>query len=84
MASPELAGLLLAEGRHRTGPLVERYLAGLAAQGELAITDPAEAFQLPYGLLVADTQIRCLLGEPAPSPASLNAQAESAVQRSSS
>ena len=31
MASPELAETLLASGRHRVGPLVERYLATIEA-----------------------------------------------------
>lgn len=75
MTSPELARTLLEQGRHRTGPLVERYLA------QLGIADPPDAFQLLYGLVMRDTQIRCLLGEPAPSPADLRAQAASAVDR---
>ncbi|HTF47360.1 MAG TPA: TetR/AcrR family transcriptional regulator C-terminal domain-containing protein [Pseudonocardia sp.] len=65
MTSPELARTLLAHGRHTTGPIVERYLAHLAAEGVLAIDDPGEAFQLFYGLVIQDLQIRALLGETA-------------------
>jgi AefR-like transcriptional repressor, C-terminal domain len=60
--------VLLAQGRHRTGPIVEAYLARLAEAGVLGIDDPAEAFQLLYGLVVRDLQIRVLLGEPPPAP----------------
>jgi AcrR family transcriptional regulator len=65
-SAPELASVLLAQGRHRTGPIVEAYLARLAAQGRLAIDDPAEAFTLLYGLVVQDLQIRALLGDRLP------------------
>jgi AcrR family transcriptional regulator len=78
---PELAGVLLAEGRHRTGPIVEAYLARLADQGHLDIDDPADAFQLLYGLVVSDLQIRVLLGEPPPGRAAIAAQARAAVDR---
>lgn len=81
MTSPALAATLLAHGRHRTGPLVERYLAHLAATGWLAVDDPAEAFQLLYGLVLRDLQIRALLGEPPPPGPALRAQAEAAVDR---
>jgi AcrR family transcriptional regulator len=77
----ELAAVLLAQGRHRTGPIVEAYLARLAEAGVLGIDDPAEAFQLLYGLVVRDLQIRVLLGEPPPAPAALAAQARTAVER---
>lgn len=40
-----------------------------------------QAKAAPDAAVVADTQIRCLLGEPAPSAARLRAQAESAVDR---
>ena len=76
-----LAATLLAQGRHRTGPLVEAYLARLAAAGQLRIDDPAEAFQLLYGLVVRDLQIRVLLGEPPPKEAALGGQARVAVDR---
>lgn len=79
MASPELARLLLASGRHRVGPLVERYLERLAADGLIAIDDPGEAFRILYGLVVRDTQIRVLLGERPPSARGLRRQAEDGV-----
>jgi AcrR family transcriptional regulator len=77
----ELAAVLLAQGRHRTGPIVEAYLARLAAQGRLRIDDPAEAFRLLYGLVVQDLQIRVLLGEHPPGPAALAERARTAVDR---
>ena len=66
MSSPELARVLLAQGRHRVGPVVESYLAQLSDSDHLSVSDPAVAFELLYGLVVRDTQIRVLLGEPAP------------------
>ncbi|MEU4621986.1 TetR/AcrR family transcriptional regulator [Actinoplanes sp. NPDC023801] len=81
MASPGLAALLLRHGRHTTGPLIEDYLTRLTDQGLLRAGDPAETFQLLYGLVVRDVQIRSLLGEPAPSPERLRAEAELAVDR---
>jgi AcrR family transcriptional regulator len=77
----ELAAVLLAQGRHRTGPIVEAYLARLAAEGHLGIDDPADAFQLLYGLVIQDLQIRVLLGEPPPGPDALAEQARVAVER---
>ena len=73
--------MLLAQGRHRTGPIVEAYLADLAARGRLRIDDPAEAFRLLYGLVVQDLQIRVLLGERPPGAAALAEQARTAVDR---
>jgi AcrR family transcriptional regulator len=80
-AAGQLAAVLLAQGRHRTGPIVEAYLARLAEQGRLRIDDPAEAFQLLYGLVVQDLQIRVLLGEPPPARDALAARARVAVDR---
>jgi AcrR family transcriptional regulator len=77
----ELAAVLLTQGRHRTGPVVEAYLARLAAGGHIRIDDPAEAFQLLYGLVVRDLQIRVLLGEPPPGPEALADQGRVAVER---
>lgn len=77
----ELAAVLLAQGRHRTGPIVEAYLARLAAEGHLGIDDPADAFRLLYGLVIQDLQIRVLLGEPPPSRDALAEQARVAVER---
>lgn len=85
IAAPELAEVLLSEGRHTTGPLVAGYLAGLAARGEIAVSDPEEAFQLLYGLVIMDTQIRALLGErpsaDLPDVADLSGRAQQAVDR---
>jgi AcrR family transcriptional regulator len=81
MSSPELARILLSSGRHRVGPIVEEYLARLAAAGHLDIADPAEAFTVLYGLVVRDTQIRVLLGEPPPSCHRIAIRAEHAVDQ---
>ncbi len=81
MSSPDLAEVLLAHGRHRIGPLVEAFLARLADDGVLSISDPAKAFQLLYGLVLQDTQIRVLLGEPPPPADEIRRHAEAAVQR---
>jgi AcrR family transcriptional regulator len=80
MTSPELARILLESGRHRIGPLVEHYLAQVAGAGQLDITDTDDAFRLLYGLVVQDTQIRTLLGEPAPSAEGIAERARGAVE----
>lgn len=79
MASSELAEVLLAEGRFTAGPIVEKYLARLDDTAALQIPDPAVAFRQLYGLVVQDTQIRTLLGDPPPTPAEVTTQAASAV-----
>jgi AefR-like transcriptional repressor, C-terminal domain len=56
-------------------------LGGGRAAGRLRIDDPAEAFQLLYGLVIQDLQIRVLLGEAPPPPDALAAQARTAVDR---
>jgi AcrR family transcriptional regulator len=81
MASPPLADVLLASGRHRVGPIVEDYLGRLSSTGYLDIDDPAAAFRLLYGLVVQDTQIRVLLGEPPPTTEQLTSHAHDAVDR---
>lgn len=82
MSNPDLASVLLESGRHRVGPLVERYLAAQAETGRLELTvEPEEAFRLLYGLAVQDTQIRVLLGEKPPSASAIARRAEEAVER---
>ena len=81
MSSPELAEVLLASGRHRVGPMVEEYLARLAEENRLDIQDPAAAFQMLYGLVVQDTQIRVLLGERPPTRKQIATHAQVAVAR---
>ncbi len=81
MASPVLARELLASGRGRTGPAVERYLARVHELGLLRVPDPGDAFRLFYGLVVRDTQIQTLLGAPPPPATERRAQAEQAVER---
>ena len=44
-------------------------------------SDAAEAFELLYGLVIQDTQIRVLLGESVPPPNAIHAQAKTAVAR---
>lgn len=79
MLDPAVAAVLLENGRHRIGPLVEAYLAGEADAGRLRLDDPAQAFEVLYGLVVRDLQIRMLLGEAPPSGRALSARAHSAV-----
>ncbi|MDO3650590.1 TetR/AcrR family transcriptional regulator [Nocardia mangyaensis] len=80
MNNPELAALLLQHGRHTTGPLVEQYLTRLIREGVLAAeADPAETFQLFYGLVIRDWQIRVLLGEVPPDSRRVAAEARTAV-----
>ena len=81
MTSPDLARILLDGGRHRVGPIVERYLGALIDAGVLAANDVSEAFETLYGLVIRDTQIRVLLGEEPPPPASAPKIAADAVQR---
>lgn len=81
MASPALAAVLLQEGRHTTGRIVEHYLARLRDEGVLRSNDPAETFQLFYGLVIRDTQIRALLHESQPDAAGSPDRAREAVDR---
>lgn len=80
-ASGELAAELLAQGRRRSGPLVEEYLAGQHERGRLSVDDPAEAFGTLYGLVIQDSQIVALLGEPPLGRRARRARAERAVER---
>lgn len=81
LTHPDLAALLLAEGRHRVGPIVEAYLAEQHAAGTLRVPDPAGSFEILYGLVVRDTQIRVLLGEDPPGPDAVRARATQAVDQ---
>jgi AcrR family transcriptional regulator len=81
MSSPELARILLAAGRHTIGPIVERYLARIATEKAFAIDNPADAFEVLYGLIVRDTQIRVLLGESPPGPAAITKRAKDAANQ---
>ncbi|WP_307717581.1 TetR/AcrR family transcriptional regulator [Streptomyces sp. V4I23] len=81
MTSPELAKLLLRHGRYTTGPLVAAFLGQLASEGLLRINEPEEAFQLFFGLVVRDLQIRVLLGERPPTTEDIHSQARTAVER---
>ena len=80
MTSPALARQLLAGGRHRVGPVVEQFFARLHAAGLIGEPDAAQAYRVFYGLVVQDTQIRVLLGEPAPSMREIRRQAARAVR----
>lgn len=79
MSSPALAAELLASGRYRVGPIVERYLAELDSRGQLAIDDPSDAFTVLYGNVVRDTQIVVLLGAAPPSEPAIRRRAQRAV-----
>lgn len=81
MASPTLGAALLASGRHRVGPIVEDFLTRLDHAELLRAPDPVEAFRVLYGLVVQDTQIRVLLGEPPPSAETIAADTAAAVDR---
>lgn len=81
MGSPELAEVLLRHGRFGTGPLIEDYLSRLHERAALYAPDPAESFRLFYGLVVQDSQIRVLLGDPPPPTVDRRLQAEAAVDR---
>lgn len=79
MTSRSLAAVLLDSGRHRIGPIVERYLGVLHDAGLIAAPDPAEAYRALYGLVVRDTQIRTLLGERPPNQHEIAEHAKHAV-----
>lgn len=84
MSDPTLRQLLLSQGRHRVGPIVESYLALAETEGVIecdSVGGPAGAFELLYGLAVRDTQIRVLLGENPPTAKRLHARAEDAVRQ---
>lgn len=79
MQQPDLARVLLASGRHRIGELVETYLAALDDSGILPVPDPPAAFEVLYGLVVRDTQIRVLLGEAPPTARQIKTRAAQAI-----
>ncbi len=81
MAEPSLAAILLESGRFRVGPIVETYLARLHDDGVIAAPKPDESFQLFYGLVMRDVQIRVLLGDEPPSERSMIEAATVAVDR---
>jgi AcrR family transcriptional regulator len=81
MTIPSLAEELLASGRHRVGPIVEEYLTRLDAAGVIGVDEPATAFETFYGLLIRDSQIRCLLGEPAPDADAIGLRSREAVEQ---
>ena len=80
MTSPELAAVLLEHGRHTTGPIIESFLARVAATSSTPWPHPEEAFRLYYGLVVQDAQIRTLLGEAPPPVDEQERRARSAVE----
>jgi AcrR family transcriptional regulator len=79
MSSPALAERLLTSGRHRIGPRVQEYLARLHTEQILDAPDSAQAYRTLYGLIVRDTQIRVLLGDPPPNNAEIAQHATGAV-----
>ncbi len=66
MAAPELARVLLEHGRYTAGPIIEAYLESLAKQNYLNTDNISESFEVLYGLIIQDLQIRVLLGENPP------------------
>jgi len=80
MSSPKLATLLLENGRYLAGPIAEDYLDKLANEGQLTIKDSGIAFQLLYGLVIQDLQIRVLLGETSPTDKVLKLHAQHAIE----
>lgn len=81
MSSPELAAVLLKHGRHAVGHIVENYLGRLTEQGHLTFPSPNVAFQLLYGLIIRDWQIRVLLGEKSPTQKELPRHAKVAIEQ---
>lgn len=79
MSSPELATTLLESGRFRVGPIVEGYLLQAHKTGQISAPNPAKAFELLYGLVIQDSQIRVLLGETPPSTREIKLRAKEAV-----
>lgn len=66
MTQPGVARVVLDRGRHQAAGLVEALVAGAHSKSLLQAPDPRQAFVAFYGLVVADRQIRVLLGEPRP------------------
>lgn len=81
MASPELATVLLKHGRYTAGPIIEGYLAELSKKNYLNIDNVAESFQVLYGLIIQDLQIRVLLGEDPPDNNARQHHAELAIEK---
>lgn len=81
MSSPELAAVLLQYGRYTAGPITEKYLEKLANEGQLKIKDTGVAFQIFYGLVIQDLQIRVLLGEACPTDKVLKTHAQNAIEK---
>lgn len=81
MMSPDLARLLLRSGRHRVGPIVERFLGACDPADTILSRDPRKAFELLYGLIIQDSQIRVLLGEARPGRTAIKRRVELAVDR---
>ncbi|WP_159621990.1 TetR/AcrR family transcriptional regulator [Ruania rhizosphaerae] len=82
MATPALRAVLLESGRRRIGPVVESALTRLDSAGLLDLTrlgGPARAFEILYGLIVRDIQIRVLLGDVPPAEPECVDRARTAV-----
>ena len=61
------------------GPIAEDYFARLHDAGLIDEADAAGAYQTFFGLVIQDTQIRVLLGEPAPTVSQVRERADAAV-----
>lgn len=79
--SPELAAELLKHGRHTTGALVAEYLHDLALAGRLSFDERTDPFEVFFGLVIRDKQIRTILGEPAPHADEIREQVSAAVDQ---
>ncbi len=80
-AHPDLARILYERGREETSRLVAQYLGRKAAEGALAIDDPAHALDIFYSLLVRGLQWRRLLDlEPPPPPEFIERRAREATE----
>ncbi len=66
--SNTLAQILLANGRGQTLPLVLELFERARDQGEMEFENASDVFPVFYGLLIADMQIRTLLGDKAARP----------------
>ena len=79
----KLAATLLTKGRGKTSPMVINLLEQARDQGLMEFDDSSEVFSIFFGLIIADRQIRTLLGDEAARPdgKDMRQLAEKAVSR---
>jgi AcrR family transcriptional regulator len=79
--SGDLGRAISTEGRETIGPLVAKVLLQARDKGRLGFSDPGEALELYFGLLIGDLQIRRVIGRAtAPSKAERERRSERTVQ----